>query len=210
MLTKISWTTLQSDQLYTWSDEYTERTRCCTAKTPRRSCASTAPAQIDPARLPHRALQAMRQAELQMRRRARTWAQILSFGELSTLARCQLIPTTDHRRGFPCCVWSLFVCMPSPIPRQDQWNLVRSNGSINVGLPSIVCGSAPALPVSRPAQRSHLLRPTDLPSSLRSSRPVGFHHQPLTAPYVKLSFHTALHSNQVASSRKQPLSGEIL
>jgi hypothetical protein len=83
MLTKIAWTVLQSDQFFTWSDEYTERTRRCTAKTPRRSCASTAPAQIDPARFPHRALQTMRQAGLQMRRRAWTWAQILSFGELS-------------------------------------------------------------------------------------------------------------------------------
>jgi hypothetical protein len=51
--------------------------------------------------------------------------------------------------------------------------------------------------------------PSSRPEEL-SSRPVGLHHQPLTAPYVKLSFHTALHSNQVASSRKQPLSGEIL
>ena len=34
------------------------------------------------------------------------------------LASCQLIPTTDHRWGFPCCVWSTFSYMPSPIPRQ--------------------------------------------------------------------------------------------
>jgi hypothetical protein len=99
MLTKISWTTLQSDHLYAWSDEYTERTRRCTAKTPRRSCASTAPAQIDPARLPHRALQAMRQAELQMRRRAWTWAQILSFGELSGPATANGLRATG-------CLWA--------------------------------------------------------------------------------------------------------
>ena len=37
-----------------------------------------------------------------------------------TLASCQLIPYCDHRWGFPCCVWSPFVCMPSPLPRQDR------------------------------------------------------------------------------------------
>src|ERR1039458_6629988 len=57
--------------------------------------------------------------------------------------------------------------MPSPIPRQDRWNLVRSNGSINFGLPSIVGGSAPALPVSRPAQRLLTLRPANSPSRLQ-------------------------------------------
>jgi hypothetical protein len=35
------------------------------------------------------------------------------------LASCQLIPTANHRWGFPCCVWSTFSCMPSPLPRQD-------------------------------------------------------------------------------------------
>ena len=83
MLTKISLTVLLSDQFYTWSDEHTERTRCRTAKTPQCSCASTAPAHIDPARLPHRAIQTMWQARMQMRRRPRTWPQILSVGELS-------------------------------------------------------------------------------------------------------------------------------
>jgi len=43
---------------------------------------------------------------------------------------------------------------------------VRSYPPIDIGLPSIRGGSAPALPVSGPAQRSHLLRPTDSPSRL--------------------------------------------
>src|SRR5258708_17527910 len=32
-------------------------------------------------------------------------------------------PHRDHRWDFPCCVWSPFACMPSPIPRQVGWNL---------------------------------------------------------------------------------------
>ena len=59
---------------------------CRIAKTPQRSPAPTAPAQGDPARLPHRALQAVRQAGMQMRRRSRPWPQVLSFGELPGLA----------------------------------------------------------------------------------------------------------------------------
>jgi len=86
MLTSISFASLRSDQLFTWSDEYTERIRCRAAKTPRRSCASTSPAQIDSARLAHRAIQAMWQAGVQMRRRPRPWPQILPFGEPPGLA----------------------------------------------------------------------------------------------------------------------------
>src|SRR5664279_1058676 len=43
---------------------------------------------------------------------------------------------------------------------------VRSYTSTVIGLPSSVGGSAPALYVSRPAQRSPLLRPADSPSRL--------------------------------------------
>lgn len=82
MLTTTPLAGLLSDQLYTWSDGHAKRTRCRTAKTPQRSCASTAPAQIGPARLPHRAIQTMRQAGMQVRRRAWTWPQVLSVGEL--------------------------------------------------------------------------------------------------------------------------------
>jgi hypothetical protein len=83
MLTSISFASLRSDQLFTWSDEYTERIRCRAAKTPRHSCASTSPAQIDSARLAHRTIQAMWQAGVQMRRWAGTRPQVLSVGKLS-------------------------------------------------------------------------------------------------------------------------------
>lgn len=83
MLTHFGSIVLISDQCYTWSDEYTKRTSCRIAQTPQRSGAPLAAAAIDPARFADRALQAMRQAGMQMRRRARTWPQVLPVGEFS-------------------------------------------------------------------------------------------------------------------------------
>ena len=57
-----------------------------------------------------------------------------------------------------------FAYMPSPLPRQVRWTLFARTVSIDVGLPSIHGGSAPALHVSRPAQRSLTLRPACSPS----------------------------------------------
>src|SRR5215471_7259613 len=54
-------------------------------------------------------------------------------------------------------------CMPSPIPRQDRWTC-SLNLFIGGGLPRSHGGSAPALCVSRPAQRSLALRPACSPS----------------------------------------------
>src|SRR6266446_7820898 len=62
--------------------------------------------------------------------------------------------------------------MPSPLPRQDRWNGFAHYCSIDFGLPQITVGSAPALSVSWPAQRSLTLQPTDSPSRLmRPSTP---------------------------------------
>src|SRR5712671_2798299 len=62
--------------------------------------------------------------------------------------------------------------MLSPLPRQVRWNRFAHYGSIVVGLPQITVGSAPALSVSRPAQRSLALQPADSPSRLmRPSTP---------------------------------------
>jgi hypothetical protein len=77
---------VESDQLYTWSDGYTETTRCRPAKTPRCPSAPIAAAHSHLARLPHRTLQTMWQAGVQMRRRPRPWAQVLSVGKLPGLA----------------------------------------------------------------------------------------------------------------------------
>jgi hypothetical protein len=64
------------------------------------------------------------------------------------------------------------VCMPSPLPRQARWNRFAHYCSIVFGLPQITVGSASALSVSRPAQRSLALQPADSPSRLmRPSTP---------------------------------------
>src|SRR5713101_3924008 len=57
-------------------------------------------------------------------------------------------------------------------PGSDRWNGFAHYCSIDFGLPQITVGSAPALSVSWPAQRSLTLRPTDSPSRLmRPSTP---------------------------------------
>src|ERR1700694_5359742 len=74
---------VESDQLYTWSDNNEEERACCQLeKTPPSPAAPVAPAQGDPARLADRALQTLWQAGVQMRRRSRPWTQVLPFGEL--------------------------------------------------------------------------------------------------------------------------------
>src|SRR6516165_11384188 len=79
-------TVLQSDQLYTWTDEYTKTAYGHLAKTPPSSSAPIAPTPGHPARLPYRALQTMWQAGMQMRRRLWPRPQVLSVGELPGLA----------------------------------------------------------------------------------------------------------------------------
>src|SRR2546427_1146494 len=74
---------LISDQLLTWSDENTKRTYDRLAKTPPSAPAPTAPTPSRAAWFPHRALQTLWQARMQMRRRPRSWPQVLSLGELS-------------------------------------------------------------------------------------------------------------------------------
>jgi len=83
MLSSASLDGLQSDQLYTWSDEHTDRTRCCTSEASPCPCKSVAPASIDPTRFAYRAIQALWQAWMQMCRWSGAWAQVLSFRELS-------------------------------------------------------------------------------------------------------------------------------
>jgi hypothetical protein len=56
--------------------------------------------------------------------------------------------------GFPVLPLVSSACMPSPLPRQVGWTSFARTISISVGLPQLHGGSAPALIVSRPAQRS--------------------------------------------------------
>lgn len=78
--------TLQSDQLYTWSDEHTKANYSQLAKTPQSAAAPIAPAPSHLARLAYRALQTLRQARMQMRRGPWPRTKVLSVGKLSRLA----------------------------------------------------------------------------------------------------------------------------
>ena len=76
---------LEADQLYKWSDNYAHPI----AQTDVCRFASTTPTAIAPpaasrssfAGLPHRALQTMRQAGMQVRPRSWSWAQVLPVGQ---------------------------------------------------------------------------------------------------------------------------------
>ena len=74
---------LLSDQLLTWSDENIEADHRRLAKAPPSAPAPIAPTQGCPPWFPHRALQTLWQARLQMRPRPRSWPQVLSVGKLS-------------------------------------------------------------------------------------------------------------------------------
>jgi len=74
---------LLSDQLLTWSDENIETDHSRFAKAPPSAPAPIAPAQSRPPWFSHRALQTLWQARMQMRRRPRSWPQVLPVGELS-------------------------------------------------------------------------------------------------------------------------------
>src|ERR1039458_6605975 len=122
MLTRTSSIALCSDQLYTWSDEYSERTRRRTAKTPQRSCAPASATEIDLARLPHRALQALRQAGMQVCRWSRTWLiwypSLRSTGKPMTVGDyTQLADTEIH--------------FDAPHPEQNRWrSLLKTSSEI--------------------------------------------------------------------------------
>src|SRR5215472_15323607 len=76
-----------------------------------------------------------------------------------SLTSCQLIHELQSPLGFPVLPLVSSACMPSPLPRQVGWTSFARTISILVGLPQLHGGSAPAVIVSRPAQRSLTLWP---------------------------------------------------
>ena len=82
-----------------------------------------------------------------------------------SLTSCQLIPTaitagTSRVASDPLCLHAV------AITPAGSMEAVRSYPPIDIGLPRHSGGSAPALTVSRPAQRSLTLRPVRSPSRL--------------------------------------------
>jgi hypothetical protein len=91
---------LVSDQLLTWSDENIETDHRRLAKAPPSAPAPIARAQSGSSRFPHRALQTLWQARLQVRPRPRSWPQVLSVGQLSRPAPANgLRPARVSRAG---------------------------------------------------------------------------------------------------------------
>lgn len=84
-----------------------------------------------------------------------------------SLAGVRLGTTSSHRWGFPCCLSIPLTHMPSPVPRRDRSSFVAQD-STSGGLPHRSGRSAPALRVSRSAQRSLTLWPACLLTPLRS------------------------------------------
>ena len=78
-----------------------------------------------------------------------------------SLAGVRLGASSSHRWGFPCCLSILLSHMPSPLPQRDRSSLV-ARCSTSGGLPHRWSWSAPALRVSRSAQRSLTLWPACL------------------------------------------------
>lgn len=74
---------LLSDQLYKWSVRNGRSNFFNPQATPTATASQAAAAGLHPPRLPDRALQALRQSELQVCSGSRPWAQVLSVGELS-------------------------------------------------------------------------------------------------------------------------------
>jgi hypothetical protein len=74
---------IESDQLYTWSDICARENLFHSKKAPPISSTATAPTHRDPARLTHRALQALWQDRLQVCRGPGTRSQVLPVGKLS-------------------------------------------------------------------------------------------------------------------------------
>jgi len=74
-----------ADQLYTWTDNHAFQAAqtdfCCSAQTPMSATAADTTARSTPSRLPHRALQTLWQAGLQMRSRPWSWPQVLPLGQ---------------------------------------------------------------------------------------------------------------------------------
>ena len=81
-----------------------------------------------------------------------------------SLAGVRLTVTRCRRWGFPCCVGSPCVCMPSPLPRWDRWLRRSFVWPSDSGLPRNSGGSAPTSPFSRPARRSLAFWPAHWPS----------------------------------------------
>src|SRR5580693_6508419 len=92
---------LLSDHVYDWSAKSLEQNIFGVAPTPARVAAQTAAVGCGAARLADRALQALRQAGLQMRRWSRPRAEVLPVGEFSRRTAADGLRAAGKSRGHP-------------------------------------------------------------------------------------------------------------
>jgi hypothetical protein len=90
---------LLSDHVYDWSDSSIKQIIVGVEKAQAIVAAQTAAAGCGATRLVDRALQALRQAGMQMCRRSRPWAQVLPVGELSRRATADGLRATGKCGG---------------------------------------------------------------------------------------------------------------
>jgi len=150
---------LLSDQLYIWSDQYERGTRFGPQKAPQTLTAETSTPGVGPARLAHRALQALWQARLQVRAGSRTRPQVLPVRKLpGPSASNGLRPAGRLRRDQRACSQ---LSSDSRDPRRDFRDQSRtaapSRGTLRgSGEPSSSLAHPPhRFPVWRRAPRQH-------------------------------------------------------
>jgi hypothetical protein len=92
---------LLSDHVYDWSATSIEKILICVAKAQAIFAAQTSAVGCGAARLADRALQALRQARMQMCRRSRSWSEVLPVGELSGRATADGLRAAGKSGGHP-------------------------------------------------------------------------------------------------------------
>src|SRR5450759_4552321 len=92
---------LLSDHVYDWSARSIKQTLVCAAQAPSGIAAQTAAVGCGASRLADRALQALWQAGMQMRRRSRPRPEVLPVGELSRRATADGLRATGKSAGDP-------------------------------------------------------------------------------------------------------------
>ncbi len=93
-------TGILSDQFYNWSDKKNEETlKLCPSQASQGASAPVAASRGDPSRLAYRALQALRQARLQVCRRTRSWSEVLPLGNTTSRPASDGLRSPGLRRG---------------------------------------------------------------------------------------------------------------
>jgi hypothetical protein len=139
---------LLSDQLLTWS-AYGRHSIIRLTQTPRPTAEADAGVGDTPAGLAHRALQALRQTWLQVRRRPRPWPQVLSVRELSRAPTANGLRASGRLRRRHRTPGEL-----SPGPRDHRGDLRDQPRTLTPPRSALRGGGEPVVAVTHPIHRS--------------------------------------------------------